>query len=160
MKRFTFGILVVTIIACNEHEHTQMPLEGLWELEEWTATDSSGTLSYPYGENAIGLLLYDKNGSMTLTLSASERPTWGTFDHTSIDPQMVLNAFDNYFTYVGEYKVDWSKGIVEHHIEACLFPDWVGKVQERHFELKENKLFLSAYNKFGRDHKLTWVRPD
>lgn len=158
--RIYYLILLSCLVSCYQITQNTTTVNGCWELKSWTATDSVGTVTYPYGEDAIGQLVYNKNGTMSLTLSANDRQTWGTFDHTAIDPQLVLNAFDKYFTYVADYHVDWQKGIVEHQIKACLFPDWVGKVQERHFEFKEDKLYLSAYNKFGRDHELVWVKSD
>lgn len=156
--KISFLLLISCLFACQQEINDSDSLTGSWELISWTATSSEGEVEYPYGENAFGKLTYLRSGEMSLTLSARNRKQFGTYDHTTIDPQIVIDAFDDYFTYVGDYEIDWENGKVKHQIEACLFPDWEGKSQERHFELKDKKLYLKAYNKFGKDHVLTWAR--
>jgi hypothetical protein len=49
----------------------------------------------------------------------------------SIDEK--VRAFDSYFSYGGRYSVDGD--IVTHHIQFCMFPNWVGTDQVRRFAL-------------------------
>lgn len=160
LNKLAYSVVALSFILvnCNVNENSDDSLIGSWSLEKWTSTNTEGEVIYPYGDEAIGQLIYLENHRMSLTLSANDRVHFGTFDHTAIDLQLVLDAFDNYFTYVGDYAIDWENHLVKHNIEACLFPDWVGKTQERHFELKGDTLYLKAYNKFGRDHALIWTK--
>jgi hypothetical protein len=58
----------------------------------------------------------------------------------TIDEKIV--AFDSYISYCGRYEIQQDKVI--HHIEASLFPDWTGGLQERFFEFENDKLSLST----------------
>ena len=134
------------------------PLVGTWELVEWTAVDGNGQISYPYGDDAQGLIMYSQTGEMMMILSATDRDSLGTFDLSSLDHVKLVAAFDNFFAYYGTYEIDRKNNTVKHRIEGSSFPDWTGGEQQRQFELRNNQLVLRATQTAGLDHSLTWRR--
>lgn len=53
-----------------------------------------------------------------------------------------VQAFDAYFSYCGRYEVRGENVI--HHVEVSLFPNWIGKSQERQYRFAQDQLILSA----------------
>jgi hypothetical protein len=115
---------------------------GTWQLVSCEIRDTNGYASYPYGQNAVGYLIYTSDGHISATLMSGERPQFVTADiaAASIDEQVM--AFQTYLAYCGRYEIQNNKVI--HHIETSLFPNWVGVDQERFFEFKDNQLTLST----------------
>jgi hypothetical protein len=51
-------------------------------------------------------------------------------------------AFEGYRAWFGSYTVDSKAGVIVHHIEGSLFPNYVGTDQRRFFSLSGNRLTL------------------
>jgi hypothetical protein len=56
--------------------------------------------------------------------------------------QEKVAAAEGYISYVGRYDIQGNKIVV--HVEVSFFPNWVGKDQERFFEVRGNTLELST----------------
>lgn len=72
----------------------------------------------------------------------------------------MAQAAESYVSYCGRYSL--GKGSVTHHIEASLYPNWVGTDQKRFIEFDGEKLLLSTpsfliYEKEQRAY-LIWER--
>ena len=116
--------------------------------------------SHPLGRDAVGLLSYHANGRMSMQVMRSDRPKFrvtglgdiqGGFEVGSAEE--VMSAYRGYIAYFGTYEVNEEGRFVTHHIEASLFPNWVGKDQVEFFELSEDRLTL------GLNHiRYTWKR--
>ena len=119
-------------------------LVGAWNLVSLYAQDPSGQTSYPFGRNAQGRLIYEPNGRMAVQLMNPNRPRFASGDLLLTSEAEVRAAFDGYAAYYGSYSVDQSKGIIVHHVEAALMPNWVGTDQVRHFEFQGNRLTLKG----------------
>ena len=71
-------------------------------------------------------------------------------------------AFTTYVAYGGPFKIHGDT--VQHHVETSLFPNWVGTVQQRRWEVDETgeRLTLSSppvmLGGVARIHRLTWER--
>ncbi len=115
---------------------------GTWRLISFEIRNLHGQVSYPFGQDAIGYLMYNSDGYMSATLMRANRPKFATGDIAggSVDEQVT--ALQSYLTYLGRFELQDNKVI--HHIEASLFPNWVGVTQERFFEVKDNQLVLST----------------
>ena len=56
------------------------PLVGTWQLLSWKNVDEEGNITYPFGEDAIGYVLYSEDGYMSTTLMTANRPNFETHD--------------------------------------------------------------------------------
>jgi acyl transferase domain-containing protein/thioesterase domain-containing protein len=134
-------------------------LVGTWKLVSWQLRTASGeVLLRPFGD-AVGYVIYSDDGYMSLSVMKANRT------RSASDNPFVASTADNaaaaesYFSYCGRYDV--RDGHVIHHIEAGLFPNWVGESQERGYSIDGNRLSLAAPATVGSMelvHHLEWER--
>ncbi len=115
---------------------------GTWRLLSWENRDESGNVSYPFGQDAVGYLIYTDDGYMSGTLMKANRPSFAGGDVLGGSTQEQAMATQTYIHYCGKYEIQSNKVI--HHIETSLFPNWVGINQERFFEFQGKQLSLST----------------
>lgn len=131
---------------------------GAWKLASCELKASSGNISYPYGEQPVGRLNYDKAGRMNALLTRRDRPT--TYNPDSLgqlsqqDMREVLRGFTAYY---GTFDVDASTKTVIHHVKASIYPSAVGTDLKGTYEFTGNRLILSAI--IGQSvMRLVWER--
>jgi hypothetical protein len=107
---------------------------GTWKLVTSEFRTSDGKVTYPLGEKAVGILIYDGGGRMAAQLMRPDRPNFVSGDMRGGTPEEIRTAAEGYVAYFGTYEVDDKKGTVVHHVEASLFPNWLGQDQVRFFE--------------------------
>lgn len=113
---------------------------GAWELIDWRTTDGSGSVRFPYGENAQGQVTYSADGRMSAHLM---RP-----------PEDPSGAPPQYIGYWGTFSVDEAARTVTHHVVGSDQANWIGSDQVRGFEfVGPDRLILSLGS-----NRLTWVR--
>jgi hypothetical protein len=119
------------------------PLIGTWRLASWeNRSVVDGRISYPLGKDAVGCIMYNPDGYMSVTIMRPEREMFAAGDLLSGSPEEKAQAAGTYVSYCGRY--EYRGDMVVHHVEFSLFPNWVGVDQERLVELRENQLILST----------------
>lgn len=113
---------------------------GTWRLVAFEARTSHGDVSYPYGQDPAGYLLYTADGFMFASVMRSKRPNFGSPDIQGAGSEEKVAAFDSYASYCGRYEVKEERVI--HQVEVSLLPNWSGKDQERFFEFSGERLTL------------------
>lgn len=140
---------------------SKQDLVGAWELESWVIGYSDrDDLSYPYGEDPKGLLVYTDDGWMSAAIARGERDRFPEdVSYRRIPDQARSGAFESYFHYAGRYRI--QGGDVIHYVSMSLNPNFPGTEQLRHAELDGQTLVLSGKDKVGdvqRFHSLVWHR--
>ncbi len=75
---------------------------------------------------------------------------------TNKEVRIAFNKFDSYY---GKYEINKENGIVKHHVEFSLFPNWIGTTLERSFKFINDHLELKAVGKEERiEYTLKWKR--
>jgi hypothetical protein len=120
----------------------QNPFVGAWRLLSFEMRTTEGQVSYPFGRDAVGYIMYTENGYMSVAFMSANRRRYASGDILGGSTEEKVAAVDSYISYCGRYKVQGNKVI--HHVEASLFPNWIGMDQERFFRLDGNKLYLST----------------
>jgi hypothetical protein len=117
-------------------------LVGSWRLEACEAVDSDGTVLFPLGPQAVGILIYTADGSMSVAIMKGDRPRFAASDILGGTREEKALAAEGFLSYSGRYEVLGSR--VRHTIEVSLFPNWVGSVQERIVDLGDDTLVLKT----------------
>lgn len=124
-------------------------LAGTWRLVSFHSRDSSGLITYPFGQDAQGRLIYESNGRMAVQLMDPRRPPFKTDDPLATSEAEVRAAFGGLTAYYGTYTVDPGAGTIVHHIESAHIPNWAGTDQLRHFEYDGKRLTLKGPLRLG-----------
>jgi hypothetical protein len=143
--------------AQKESKVQENSIVGTWQLTSWQAIADS-TVQCPYGEDAIGTLIYTEDGEVSLTLAYNNRDTLASDDRSKIDAESAKKAYTTYFAYTGKYELDKENKKVIHNIEISLLPNWQGTQQIRNYQLHNDVLVLSADVVLGKYHLLEWKR--
>jgi hypothetical protein len=101
-----------------------------------------GRVNHPFGHNPVGYIVYSGDGYMSVAFMSAERIPFASGDPFSASGDEIEAAFHSYFSYAGPYEIDVNKVI--HHIQVCIFPNWIGVDQERFFKLDGSRLTLST----------------
>jgi hypothetical protein len=135
------------------------PFVGTWQLIAWENTEADGTVTYPYGQQPVGFLIYTHDGHMAVEIMDPNRrqhdtrlPVEPAFAQTLSDDDR-LSAYNTYLSYCGTYSYSIAEGRMIHHVKAGLIPSWTGSDQPRNFEFRDGQLLLGG----GRVW-LTWGR--
>ncbi|MDQ1279421.1 MAG: hypothetical protein QG670_683 [Thermoproteota archaeon] len=114
---------------------------GTWKLVS-VEYQSDNEVTYPYGKDAIGYIMYSNDGYMSVSIMTSNRRRIMSMDMIGASTEEKVAAADTYFSYCGRYKVDEDK--VTHLVEVSFYPNWVGEKLERFYKFEEDKLILST----------------
>ena len=113
---------------------------GTWALESCELRGPGGIATYPYGTNATGYIMYVEPDRVAVAISGNQRGLFGADDILGGTEEERAAAFNSYLSYCGTFEV--AEHSVQHHIDVCLFPNWVGTSQERQYEFDGNRLHL------------------
>ena len=149
-------------------------LVGIWKLVELKSIDKEQKISYPYGQNPGGQIIYTQEGYMSASIMMSNRlnlelsleeiqnaKNVSKLKLITNIPKFIkatlryFQAAKNYTSYSGKYEIRDNKVI--HHVEVSLIPDWIGVDLERTFELSEDILVLTA-SSMDNNLCITWQR--
>jgi hypothetical protein len=97
---------------------------------------------------------------MAVNFMSANRRRFASEDRMQGTPEEERSAKKSYQAYSGRYEVRDDKII--HHVEVSLFPNWVGREQERFYEFEGDRLCLSTepllYGKTRQTAHLEWER--
>ena len=93
-----------------------------------------------YSAAPVGLLVYTRE-HMSVQIMRPDRPFLG--DRLGGSTEAAAAAARGYQAYFGTYSYQAESGVVEHHIDGALTPDWVGTTQLRYAQLSRDGLELT-----------------
>jgi hypothetical protein len=151
----------VKLLSANE---LRKFIVGAWTLESYESVALDGLdVRHPLGLDAKGIIMYTADGYMSAQLMRQDRPRFRNADLASDDIDELAAAASGYLAYSGSYSVS-DNGVIAHHVDVSLLPNWVGGTQVRTARISESRLQLSpiqpvlldGQHRMGR---LTWRRP-
>jgi hypothetical protein len=122
---------------------------GTWRLLDYSFIHEDGVVEHPWGTEVRGYLLYSAEGYMSGNLSPARdwksrraRLTAAFKAHDGAAALRVAQSAGrrDYIAYAGRYTVEGDT--VTHHVEASLFPNWVGRPEVRYYKFEDNTLTL------------------
>jgi Lipocalin-like domain len=119
------------------------PLIGTWRLVSWeNRSVVDGEVSYPLGKDAVGYIMYDADGYMSVAIMRPDRAKFAAGDLLRASVEERAQAAGTYVSYCGRY--EFRGDTVVHRVELSLFPNWIGVEQERLVEVMGERLMLST----------------
>ncbi len=119
------------------------PLIGIWKLISFEARREDEEPSFPFRKDAKGLLIYTDVGRFSVQMMRANRPKFASGDQQKGTIEEVSQCFTGCISYFGRYEFDASGGLVIHHIESSLFPNWEG-TQKRFIEFSGSQMSLKT----------------
>lgn len=114
-------------------------LEGCWRLVSYEFRSSDGRVFHPWGEDPIGVVIFDDNGHFSAQIMRRNRPIFTSETPTA---EETKPAYEGYMAYFGRYEIVPEKNMLINHVEGALNPSWVGGKQIRYFEISGNRVTL------------------
>ncbi|HEY3288622.1 MAG TPA: lipocalin-like domain-containing protein [Anaerolineae bacterium] len=121
---------------------TPNPFVGTWRLRSVTSRAEDGTLTYPYGPDALGYITYTDDGFMAVSIMSAGRSPYAGDDQMGGTVAEKAASADAYLTYHGRYTVLPDRVI--HHSEISLYPNWIGADIVRFYHFDGDILTLTA----------------
>jgi hypothetical protein len=137
----------------------QEELIGSWELRSFHSVSPEEAISYPLGQNAVGILMYSEDGCVAVNIMKAERT--GVVE-SALYANGELRYLDlPYLSYTGTYIVDAKRPSVTHLVEVCIYPEWIGQKQFRLIRWNAGELELTSDTSGGTaaaQFSLLWRR--
>src|SRR5438309_1575541 len=141
---------------------------GMWKMISGESKDQvTGAISYPWGKNPFGRLLYDQAGRVFVQLMNPGRRSVGGVSNrgaaaaiasaSADDMRAMLTGFNAYF---GTFDVDQDSGTVIHHLQSALIPSWVGTDPRRKYEFSGPDEFVMLNTASEAAYRLVWHRDE
>lgn len=121
-------------------------LAGTWRLVSWQVIHADGRVECPFGQDAVGLLVYDSSGYMSGTMMRADRATFSrprsqAVEFDAGESAELAAAFNSFLSYAGRWDIG-EDGRVRHHVEVASIPGWAGITLVREVELEGEELTL------------------
>jgi hypothetical protein len=118
-----------------------LELGGTWRLLSFETWRSDGSVAYPLGENALGLLTYtpDHYFSMMMVRAAKSSP-----EPSRAGEAEMWGIAGGALAIGGSFQVNAELGVVTHVIHVSTFPSFIGQTQKRFFTFSGDRLALST----------------
>jgi hypothetical protein len=130
---------------------------GTWRLLDYSLIHDDGVVEKPWGTEVRGYLLYSAEGYMSGNLGPARRRQ-GVIER--ITPASRPRRNRRYIAYTGRFTVQGDT--ITHHVEASLFPLWVGRDEVRYYTFDGDTLILRTGPLKSGHHtltaQLTWQR--
>ena len=134
---------------------------GTWRLVSMEGRSEDGSVSYPFGADAQGMITYDNQGYMQVQIMRRDRPRFAGNDQGRGTAEENQAALQGYLAYFGTYELR-EDGTVVHHMEGSIFPNWVGGEIRRFWEFSGDRLVLrgplASFGGQTRSVVIVWER--
>lgn len=90
-------------------------LTGTWKLKSWEATMKEGSEVHPFGTAPEGLLMYDENGKMMVSVTKRDRNKFNSPNFFEAKEEEMISGFKSMLSYFCSYKMDEVNQKVTHH---------------------------------------------
>ena len=117
---------------------------GAWHLLSFKIEGDDGSITYPFGDDAQGSIIYTASGRVSAQVMRRDRPSFSDEDQMNGTYDEIAASFKGYISYYGSYEMDENGGFVAHKVEGSMFPNWEGGIQKRFYEFSEDQLKLSS----------------
>ncbi len=141
---------------------TESDLHGAWTLVRWEI-DYGGRRpnTFPFGNDATGLIVYSPDGWMSATMSCRQRTAFSAGSARQASAETKASVVEEYLSYGGRWRIEGA--VVVHDVVLAVNPSLLQTRQIRTATLVDGQLQLCADESdaargFTRVHTLLWQR--
>lgn len=139
-------------------------LIGAWRLQRAIQVFDDGQVLDEFGAHSDGYLCYTPDGTVSAVLGSSDRPPLDAPDPQAATADEYASAAQRFIAYAGRFTIESEDGLVTHHIDVSLFPNWEGQAQPRQLTMEDDRLVIVASERTAADGRpfhveLHWSRP-
>jgi hypothetical protein len=163
MKKILLLLVVSTLLTSfqsKQDKDDSARFVGTWTLIKCITKKNDRKITYPFGENPVGQLLYDAKGNMMVQVMSPGIKNFASETRLEGTPEEMTTAYEGFLAYYGTYKVMPDSNLIIHQIKACSFPNWINKEQKRYYKFKDNKLILKTPLIGTLQSELTWQKSE
>lgn len=106
---------------------------GSWKLGSIFIRRPGGTVDYPFGRDARGVLTYHADGGMSVGVWESDRRAFETADQRKGTARENADAMASIIGYFGSFTVDTKARTVSHRVSQAFYPNWNATTQTRSY---------------------------
>lgn len=121
-----------------------VPLIGAWKLITSKIDIDDGRVMYPFGEDALGSIIFTESGRFAAQIMRRNRPKFASGDQLKGTPDEVKAGFEGFFSTFGSFELNSDEAYLVLNFEGSLFPNWEGASQKRIMEFKDGQLILTT----------------
>jgi hypothetical protein len=118
------------------------PLLGTWKLKSLETRTSDGSVSYPWGKETLGYVIFSPEGYFCVAIMSANRRRFSSQDMKGGSLEERASAADSYISYSGPCEIEKDKFRVR--VEVSLFPNWISGIQERYYKIEGKTLSVST----------------
>jgi len=156
MRRLSVVMLTASLFLLTAPQAQAQPkplkeqVVGVWSLV-------SGS---QIGANAVGLLILDASGLMSMQIMHPDRMKFASNSRTHGTADENKSAVQGMISYFGRYSVSEADSVMSYQIDRSSFPNWDGTVQKRPFTVTAEELRYTnpAPSSGGAPAQLLWKR--
>ena len=145
--------LSVALSACAHSSTVAEPAElvGTWRLVEyWDRESEDQAKQYPYGEQPLGFIVYDRTGHVFVEFAKGPQARLSKAELDRLTPQELRSLLQEFVAYFGTYTVDTRNGLVVHHVTADVRREYTGTDQPRRFKVTGDELTIGDSRRWLR----------
>lgn len=117
-------------------------LAGAWTLVGYEVPGAPPERRHPLGAHPLGQLVYTPDGYMAVHYMDGDRPQLAATNWRTASDTERLAAVATYGGYSGRY--EWLGSKVAHHVDAAIYPNWIGTTLIRNAVFDGPDLVLTA----------------
>ncbi len=103
-------------------------IEGTWKLKSFEVKTKDGSIIYPYGEDATGLVIYSNTGYYSIQFM----------------PHVQCSGDLKGISYFGKYEYNREKDYIIHHVEGSLYSGMEDMDKIRFSKIRGKNLTLTC----------------
>jgi hypothetical protein len=121
-------------------------LVGTWTLVSITL-EQDGKKTDFYGPNPQGQQTFEPNGRMSLIITRSDLPKFGSNNRQAGTSEENKAVVQGSLAYFGTFSVSETDKTITSHVESCTFPNFNGTERKESFSISGDELNITILTK-------------
>jgi hypothetical protein len=134
MQFLTLALMAALACGCasvQQPKSLREQITGTWDFVVAEVKAPDGHVSYPFGKNPKGIIVFTPDGHFTQIHVASDVPKIASNNRLTGTPEEYAAIMRRSISVFGTYTVDEAKRTVTYRIVSASYPNWEGESQTR-----------------------------